>query len=123
MHIYKQYSRSSACDYFDTTSTLAVTLMTEIHVLLTHTFHIANDNGYQFFGYPIGCKCTDGSVQVVMCLFYPPTCSLLEDYLNVTPSLNLNEQLVTRLMMMVETNCSERIHRHYCCDFSDDSLP
>ena len=123
MHIYKQYSRSSACDYFDTTSTLAVTLMTEIHVLLTHTFHIANDNGYQFFGYPIGRKCTDGSVQVVMCLFYPPTCSLLEDYLSVTPLLNLNEQLVTRLMMMMEMNCSERIHRHYCCDFSDDSLP
>ena len=123
MHIYKQCSRSSACDYFDTTSTLAATLMTEIHVPLTHTFHIANDNGYQFFGYPIGRKHTDGSVQVVMCLFYPPTCSLLEDYLSVTPSLNLNEQLVTHLMMMMETNCPERIHRHYCCDFSDDSSP
>ena len=69
MHIHKQYSRSSACDYFDTTSTLAVTLMTEIHVLLTHTFHIANDNGFQIFGYPIGRKRTDGSIQVLMCLF------------------------------------------------------
>ena len=62
MYIHKQYSQSSACDYFDTTSTLAVTLMTEIHVLLTHTFHIANDNGFQFFGYPIGHKHTDGSI-------------------------------------------------------------
>ena len=62
MHIHKQYSRSSACDYFDTTSTLAVTLMAEIHVLLTHTFHIANDNGFQFFGYLIGRKRTDGSI-------------------------------------------------------------
>ena len=109
MHIHKQYSPPSACDYFDSTSTLAVTLMTEIHVLLTHTLHIANDNGFQFFGYPIGRKRTDGSVWVVMCLFYPPTCSMLEDYLNVTPSLNLNVQLVTHLMMMMEKNCPERI--------------
>ena len=121
MYIHKQYSRSSACDYFDATSTLAVTLMTEIHVLLTHTFHIANDNGFQFFGYPIGRKRTDGSVRVVMCLFYPPTCSMLEDYLNVTPLLNLNVQLVTYLMMMMEKNCPERIFQHSCCDFSDDS--
>ena len=118
MYIHKQYSRSSACDYFDTTSILAVTLMTEIHVLLTHTFHIANDNGFQFFGYPIGRKCTDGSVRVVMCLFYPPTCSILEDHLNVTPSLDLDVQLVTQLMMMMEKNCPERIIRHYCCNFS-----
>ena len=83
------------------------TLMTEIHVLLTHTFHIANDNGFQFFGYPIGHKCTNGSLQVVMCLFYPPICSLLEDHLNVTPLLDLDAQLVTHLMMMREKNCPE----------------
>ena len=94
--------------------------MTEIHVLLTHTFHIANDNGFQFFGYPIGCKHTDGSIRVLMCLFYPPTYSILEDYLNVTPSLNLNVQLVTHLMMIMGKNCPECILQHYCCDFSDD---
>ena len=120
MHIQKQYSRSSACDYFDTTSTLAITLITEIHVLLTHTFHIANDNGFQFFGYPIGRKRTDGSVQVVMCLFYSPTCSLLEDHLHVTPSLDFDVQLVTQLMMMMEKSCPEHIIRHYCCNFSSD---
>ena len=109
MHIHKQYSLSSACDYFDTTSTLAVTLMTEIHVLLTHTFHITNDNGFQFFGHPIGCKHTDGSVRVVMCLFYSPTCSMLEDHLSVTPSLDLDVQLVTQLMMMMKKNCPEHI--------------
>ena len=94
--------------------------MTGIHVLLTHTFHIANDNGFQFFGHPIGCKCTDGSVQVVMCLFYPPTCSMLEDHLNVTPSFDLDEQLVTQMMMMMENTCPEHIIRHYCCNFSGD---
>ena len=71
MHIHKHYSRSSACDYFDTTSPLAVAIMTELHALLTHAFHIANDNGFQFFGYPIECRRTDGSVRVVMCLLYP----------------------------------------------------
>ena len=96
--------------------------MTEMHVLLTHTFHIANDNGFQFFGYPIGRKRTDGSVQVVMCLFYPPTCSMLEDHLNVTPSLDLDVQLVTQLMMMMEKNYPECIIRHYCCNFFDDLL-
>ena len=55
MHINKHYSQSSTCDYFDTASALAVATKTEIRVLLTHTFHIANDNGFQFFGYPIGC--------------------------------------------------------------------
>ena len=71
MHIHKHYSRPSSCDYFDTTSALAVAAMTEIHVLLTHTFHIVNDNGFQFFGYPIGCRRTDGFIRVVMCLLYP----------------------------------------------------
>ena len=71
MHIHKHYSQPSSCDYFDTTSALAVEVMTEIHVFLTHAFHIANDNGFQFFGYPIGRQHTDGSVRVVMCLLYP----------------------------------------------------
>ena len=67
-------------------------------------------------------KHTDGSVRVVMCLFYPPTCSMLEDHLNITPSFDLNVQLVTHLMVMMEKNCPECILRHYCCDFSDDLL-
>ena len=94
--------------------------MTEIHALLTHAFHIANDNGFQFFGYPIGCQHTDGSVRVVMCLLYPTTCSVLEDHLNITPSLNLDVQLVTHLILMMEKTCPVRILQHYCCDFSDD---
>ena len=109
MHIHKHYSQSSACDYFDTISTLAFAIMTEINSLLTHAFHIANDNGFQFFGYPIGRRRTDGSVQVVMCLLYPPTCSMLEDHLNINPSLDLDVQLVTHLMLMMEKTCPECI--------------
>ena len=54
MHIYKGYSRPSACDYLDTDSYLAIDLLTVIHRLLTHSFQIVNDNGFQFYGYPLG---------------------------------------------------------------------
>ena len=101
MHIHKNYSQPSSCDYFDTTSTLAVDLMTEIHNLLTHSFGVANDNGFQFYGYPIGRRCTDGNIRVVMCLLYPPICSILEEHLDVTPSIDLDIQLVTNLMTMM----------------------
>ena len=40
MHIHKCYSRSSSCDYYDTTSALAVEVMTDIHNLLTHVFEL-----------------------------------------------------------------------------------
>ena len=117
MHIHKHYSRSSSCDYFDTTSASAVEVMTDIHNLLTHVFQVANDNGFQFYGYPIGRHCTDGSIRVVMCLLHPPTYSILEDHFNVTPSLNLDVQLVTHLMLMMEKSCPECILQHYCCRF------
>ena len=90
MHIHKNYSQPSSCDYFGITSTLAVDLMTEIHNLLTHSFQVINDNGFQFYGYPIGCRHADGSIRVVMCLLYPPTCSILEEHLDVTPSIDLD---------------------------------
>ena len=38
MHIHKTYSRLSDCDFFDTSSNLAVEYLTEIHHLLTHSF-------------------------------------------------------------------------------------
>ena len=40
---------------------------------------------------------------VFMCIL------MLEDHLNVTPSLDLDVQLVTQLMMMMEKNCPECI--------------
>ena len=120
MHIHKNYSQPSSCDYFDTTSALAVELMTEIHNLLTHSFRVANDNGFQFYGYPIGCRHTDGIIRVDMCLLYPPTCSILEEHLDVTPFIDLDVQLVTNLMLMMEKSCPERLLRHCCCEFPGD---
>ena len=105
MHIHKNYSQPSSCDYFDTTSALAVELMIEIHNLLTHSFRVANDNGFLFYGYPIGRRHTDGNIRVVVCLLYPSTCSILEEHLNVTPFIDLDVQLVTNLMLMMEKSC------------------
>ena len=120
MHIHKNYSRPSSCDYFDTTSTLAVDLVTEIHNLLTHSFRVANDNGFQFYGYPIGRWHTDGNIRVVMCLLYPPTCSILEEHLDVTPTRYLDIQLVTNLMTMMEKSCPECLLRNRCCELPSD---
>ena len=89
MHIYKNYSRSSLSDYLDTSSELAINLLTKIHHHLTHSFQVANDNGFQFHGYPVGQCHINGDISVVMCLFYPPTCCIIEEHLDVTPSMDL----------------------------------
>ena len=119
MHIHKIYSQPSSCEYFDTSSKLAVGLMTEIHCLLTHSFHVANDNGFQFYGYPIGHHHTNGKVRVVMCLLYPSTCYIIE-HLDVTLSVDLDVQLVTNLMKMMEKSCPEHLLQHRCCDLPSD---
>ena len=115
MHIYKSYSKPSSSDYFDNCSELAVCLTAKINHLLTHSFRIANDNGFQFSGHPLGHCCTDGNVRVVMCLFHLPTHCLIEDHLDVTPSMNLDAQLVTNLLMMMEKACPGLFFLHCCC--------
>ena len=120
MHIYKGYSHPFSCDYFDTSSNPAIDLLTEIYHLLTHSFQITNDNGFQFYGYPLGCLHTNGNIRVIMCIFYPPTHSLMETHLDVTPAMDIDIQLVTILMSMMEDSCPERLFQHLCCDVSDD---
>ena len=71
-------------------------------------------------GYPIGCQCTDGNIRVVMCLLYPPTCSILVEHLDVTPFIDLDVQLVTNLMLMMEKSCPDHLVRHRCYEFPGD---
>ena len=101
MYIYKNYSHSSSCDYFDTSSELPIKLLTKIHHHLIHSFQVANDNGFQFHGYPVGRRRVNGNISVVMCLFYPPTCCIVEEHLDITPSMDLDVQLITNLMLMM----------------------
>ena len=122
MHIYKSYSHPSSRDYFDFTSKLAIGLFTDIHCLLTHSFRVANDNGFQFYGYPVGRHRANGNIRIVMHLLYPPTHCIIEEHLNVTPSVNLDVQLVTNLMKMMEKSCPECLFWHCCCNLPRDLL-
>ena len=55
-----------------------------------------------------------------MCLLYPPTCSILEEHLDATSFIDLDVQLITNLMLMMEKSCPERLLQHCCCEFSGD---
>ena len=115
MHIHTRYSCSSANDYLDTESSLAVDLSTEVHRLLTHSFQIANDNGFQFCGYPLGRLRTNGHVRVLMSIYYPPTHTLMETLTDITPAMDMDVQLVTCLLSLMTDSCPERLFNHSCC--------
>ena len=120
MHIHTCYSLSSASDYVDTESNLAINLSTEVHRLLTHSFQIANDNGFQFCGYPLGRLCTNGHIRVLMSIFHPPTSTLIETLTDVTPAMDMDVQLVTCLLSLMKDSCPERLFRHLCCEVPGD---
>ena len=120
MQIHTRYSRSSASDYLDTESCLAIDLSTVVHRLLTHSFQIANDNGFQFCGYPLGRLRTNGHIRVLMSIFYPPTRTLVETHMDITPAMDIDVQLVTCLLLLMMDSCPERLFRHLCCDVLDD---
>ena len=120
MHIDTHYSRSSASDYLDTESCLAIDLTTEVHCLLMHSFQIANDNGFQFCGYPLGRLRTNGHIRVLLSIFHPPTRTLVETHMDITPAMDIDVQLVTCLLSLMTDSCPERLFRHLCCDVPDD---
>ena len=119
MHIHTCYSHSSAGDYLDTESSSAVDLSTEVHRLLTHSFQIANDNGFQFCGYPLGRLCTNGHIRVLMSIFYPPTSTLVEKLTDMTLAMDIDVQLVTCLLSLMMDSCPERLFSHLCCTAPD----
>ena len=120
MHIHKGYSGPSLCDYLDTDSCLAIDLLTVVHRLLMHSFQIAKDNGFQFYGYLLGRLHTNGNIRVLMSVLYPPTHSLVETHLDVTPAMDIDVQLVTCLLSLMMDSCPERLFHHLCCDIPDD---
>ena len=120
MHIHTCYSHSATSDYLDTESNLAIDLSTEVHHLLTHSFQIANDNGFQFCGYPLGRLRTNGHIRVLMSIFYPPTHTLVETLTDVTSAMDMDVQLVTCLLLLMMDSCPERLFSHLCCDAPGD---
>ena len=116
MHTHKEFSRPSLADHLDTYSELAVFLLAKITHLLTHSFKIANDNGFQFHGHALGHQHTNGNIRVGMCLFYPPTSCIIEDHIDIIPSMDINAQLLTNLVIMMEKVCPGCSLRHRCCN-------
>ena len=116
MHIHKEYSRPSLADYLDNHSELAVYLLAKITHLLIHSFHIANDNGFQFYGHTLGRCCTNSNVSMVLCLFYPPTNCFIEDNIDIIPSMDVDAQLLMNLVIMIEKACLGCSIQHHCCN-------
>ena len=99
---------------------MAIDLSTEVHRLLTHSFQIANDNGFQFCGYPLGRLHTNGHVRVLVSVFYPPTRTLVETLTDITPAMDMDVRLVTCLLSLMMDSCPERLFSHLCCDAPGD---
>ena len=116
MHIHKEFSRHSLADYLDTYSELAVFLLAKVTHSLTHSFKIANDNSFQFHGHALGCWCTNGNVRVVMGFFYPPTSCIIEDHIDLIPSMEIDAQLLTNLVIMIEKAHPGCSIQHCCCN-------
>ena len=116
MHIHKEYSTPSLSDYLDNHSELAVYLLAKITHLLTHSFQVANDSGFQFYSHTLGCHCINGSVSMVMCLFYHPTNCIIEDHIDIIPSMDVDAQLLTNQVVMIEKAHPGCSIQHHCCN-------
>ena len=116
MHIHKEYSRPSLSDYLDNHSELAVYLLAKITHLLTHSFQVANDNCFQFYSHMLGHRHINGSVSMVLCLFYPPTNCIIEDHIDIIPSIDIDTQLLTNLVVMIEKAHPGCSIQHHCCN-------
>ena len=55
-----------------------------------------------------------------MSVFHPPTQTLVEKQLEVTPAMDLDIQLVDCLMFLMTESCLERLFRHLCCAVPDE---
>ena len=101
IHEHQSYTKHALSYYLDTDSESAILLITQVTHVLTHSFRIANDNSFQFNGFVLGC-CTNGNTQVAMILHYLPTGVALEEHIDILPTLNIDAQLLTNLIIMME---------------------
>ena len=114
MHEHQICTKHALSYYLDTNSELAILLMTKVTHVLTHSFQITNDNNFQFNGYVLGCH-TNGNARVAMILHYLPACATLEEHIDIFPTLNLDAQLLTNLIIMMEKLNPGLSICHTCC--------
>ena len=99
--------------YLDTCSEVALHLITRMTYVLMHSFRIANANNFQFNGFVLGRR-ENGNACIVMILYCVSTHAVLEEHIDVIPTLDFDAQLLTNLMMMKRLRPGLSIH-HTCC--------
>ena len=114
MHKHQSCTKHALSYYLDINSESAILLITKVTHVLTHSFWITNDNNFQFFGNVLGLH-TNGNARIAMILHYLPTHATLEEHVDILPTLSIDAQLITNLIVMMEKlNPGLSIH-HTCC--------
>ena len=114
MHAHQCCSKHSLSYYLDTYSEAALHLITRVTYVLTHSFRIANANNFQFNGFILG-QGENGNARVVMILCCVSTRTVLEEHLDILPTLDFDAQLLTNLIMMMERLRPRLSICHTCC--------
>ena len=93
--------------------------MTEIHVLLLTLFTLLMTMDFSSLDILL-----DVDVLMVLlgwlCVYFTPYLLYTRGSSQCYPYLDLDVQLVTHLMLMMEKSCPECIIRNYCCNISND---
>ena len=114
MHKHQSCTRNALSYYLDTNSESGILLITKVTHVLTHSFWITNDNNFQFHGNVLGV-CTNGNARVAMILHYLPMHATLEKHVDILPTLSIDAQLITNLIIMIEKLNPGLSICHNCC--------
>ena len=117
MHIHTHYSGPSASDYLDTDSCLAIELR---FIIFLHTlFKLPMTMVFNFVDTLLADFVLMDTSEF-LCVFYPPTCTLVDTHLDITPAMDIDVQLVACLLSLMTDSCPEKLFHHLCCDVPDD---
>ena len=114
MHEHQSCTKHTLSYYPDTNSESAVHLITKITHVITHSFQNTNDNNFQFYGNVLGLH-TNGNARVAMILCYLSTHATLEEHVDILPTLSIDAQLITNLIIMMERLNPGLSICHTCC--------
>ena len=101
MHKSKHFSRLPLGYAYDCSSSLAKCTMALVEHYLTHTFDLANANGFHFYGQTLGLS-LNKTVRVIITLYDPFTCYEVEDLIDVQPYADINTQFLSNLIDQME---------------------
>ena len=122
MHEAKPFSWLPLWYAYDCSLSLAICTMALIEHCLTHTFSVANDNGFHFHGHALGLS-PNKTVQVIMTLYDPSTCYEVDDHIDVEPYACITDQLLSNLIGQMERLQPGTSHRQLYSLLDQASMP